>query len=54
MTDLPHRAAIPTAKTLQKDLIRVALLLLATAVGGVIYQSTQTALPKHFATELKD
>lgn len=37
------------------DFIRVALLLLvAIAVGGVIYQSTQTALPKHFATELKD
>ena len=37
------------------DLIRVALLLLVSlAVGGIIYQSTQTALPKHFTNELQD
>ena len=39
----------------KKDLIRVALLLLVSlAIGGIIYQSTQTALPKHFTNELKD
>ncbi len=37
------------------DLIRVALLLLVSlAIGGIIYQSTQTALPKHFTNELQD
>ena len=37
------------------DLIRVALLLLVSlASGGIIYQSTQTALPKHFTNELQD
>ena len=37
------------------DLIRVALLLLVSlAIGGIIYQSTQTALPKHFMNELQD
>ena len=37
------------------DFIRVSILLLISlAVGGVIYQATQTALPKHFATELQD
>ena len=39
----------------KNDLIRVALLLLVSlAIGGIIYQSTQTALPKHFTNELKD
>ena len=37
------------------DLLRVALLLLVSlAIGGIIYQSTQTALPKHFTNELQD
>ena len=51
-----HLGRRPDSENVAKgDFIRVALLLLvAIAVGGVIYQSTQTALPKHFATELKD
>lgn len=37
------------------DFIRVSILLLISlAVGGIIYQSTQTALPKHFETELQE
>ncbi len=42
-------------ETARRDFIKVSvLLLISLAVGGVIYQSTQTALPKHFYIELAD
>ncbi len=37
------------------DLIKVfCLLLISLAVGGIIYQSTQAALPRHFEISLQD
>ena len=42
-------------ETARRDFIKVSvLLLISLAVGGLIYQSTQTALPKHFDIELAD
>lgn len=39
----------------KSDLIRVfVLLLISLAVGGIIYQSTQAALPRHFEINLTD
>ncbi len=47
--------AAPDRETSREDLLRVIfLLLMSLAVGGIIYQATQGALPKLFSVRLGD